>query len=445
MFQKPNPESTKLGFIDIFAGAGGLSLGLLNAGWEGILAIEKSPMAFETLEFNLINQKIGPSFQWPTWLPIKAFSVQDFIQSYTDHLEELNGIPLLAGGPPCQGFSRAGRRQNDDERNRLFEDYLSMVDAISPQMLLIENVTGFTETFERPERAESDTETPEKGFNADEELRSQLHFMGYTTFTHNALMAKDFGVPQSRPRYILIGIKNSLLNKVDKIVNPFETLNSLKSDFLERHGLATDRAISLKEAISDLLKVHGYIPCIEPNMTKFSQGQFGPVEGKYQELMRVRRDGTLIAERTVADSHRFVNHKSNTVERLKKILSDIPAGKRLSKAEVEELNLNKHRIARLSADAPCHTLTGTPDDMVHYCEPRILTVREYARIQSFPDWFEFKSNYTTGGKRRRVEVPRYTQAANAVAPLLAQVLGETLLRIYRELTQEELTITMKVS
>jgi DNA (cytosine-5)-methyltransferase 1 len=88
--------------------------------------------------------------------------------------------------------------------------------------------------------------------------------------------------------------------------------------------------------------------------------------------------------------------------------------------------MRKKTIIPLNGDTQCPTLTTLPDDYIHYCEPRILTVREYARIQSFPDWFEFKSTYTTGGRHRRQEVPRYTQAANAVPPLFAELCGHVL-------------------
>jgi DNA (cytosine-5)-methyltransferase 1 len=81
----------------------------------------------------------------------------------------------------------------------------------------------------------------------------------------------------------------------------------------------------------------------------------------------------------------------------------------------------------LDGAKPSHTLTTLPDDLLHYSEPRILTVRELARLQSFPDWFEFRGKYTTGGKRRRHECPRYTQVGNAVPPLVAQALGNVLM------------------
>ena len=88
-----------------------------------------------------------------------------------------------------------------------------------------------------------------------------------------------------------------------------------------------------------------------------------------------------------------------------------------------KFNLKKQVIVPLAGDKPCNTLTTLPDDYIHYSEPRILTVREYARIQTFDDTFEFKDNYTTGGTRRREQVPRYTQGGNAVPPLFAELAG----------------------
>jgi len=89
-------------FIDVFAGAGGLSLGLMMAGWRGLFAVEKSPMAFQTLKYNLVDQNNGPQFDWPDWLPIEAIDIQTLLEKYREQLEQLQGIPLLAGGPPCQ-------------------------------------------------------------------------------------------------------------------------------------------------------------------------------------------------------------------------------------------------------------------------------------------------------------------------------------------------------
>ena len=97
------------------------------------------------------------------------------------------------------------------------------------------------------------------------------------------------------------------------------------------------------------------------------------------------------------------------------------------------LGNKKTSVVVLHPNRPSHTLTSLPDDLIHYAEPRILTVREYARLQSFPDWFVFRGKYTTGGEKRVLECPRYTQVANAVAPFVAEALGLTLGRLLAEL------------
>ena len=98
-------------------------------------------------------------------------------------------------------------------------------------------------------------------------------------------------------------------------------------------------------------------------------------------------------------------------------------GKRIDGHARKEWNIKQRGITVLNPDAISPTITGHPDDYLHYCEPRIMTVRECARIQSFPDWYEIKKKYTTGGKMRKIEVPRYTQIGNAIPPLFAELAG----------------------
>ncbi len=418
-------ETTVPTFIDVFAGAGGLSLGLMMAGWKGLFAVEKSPMAFQTLKYNLVDQKNGPQFDWPDWLPIEAIDIQTLLEKYQEQLKQLEGIPLLAGGPPCQGFSAAGKRQYDDERNLLFEQYLELVKLVKPLMLLIENVQGFAKSFTKTERGGNGKQIQEKDFNADKELRRRLiEEMDYVPFKHYIVKAKDFGVPQLRPRYLLIAVRKELLLHAP-LLDPFNILLGMREKFLSERGLPVDREVTLQEAISDLERAHGDIECIEPGMSNFRQGVYGPIQeqNSYQKLMRQRRNGDPIEAGQVADSHRFVNHTPEVEARFGRIISEFRPGIQLSSEERKKLGLNKHRIAPLAPNEACHTLTSLPDDLVHYSEPRIPTVREYARIQSFPDWFEFKAKYTTGDKHRREQVPRYTQLANAVPPLLAEAMG----------------------
>ena len=107
----------------------------------------------------------------------------------------------------------------------------------------------------------------------------------------------------------------------------------------------------------------------------------------------------------------------------------IPAGKNIEREILLEAGVKKHYFAILDKDKPSRTISTLPDDILHYSEPRILTVRENARLQSFPDWFEFRGKYTTGGQRRKFECPRYTQVGNAVAPRFAEFLGQFLMRL----------------
>src|SRR5712692_3406606 len=191
----------RLRFGDVFAGCGGLSLGLLNAGWIGQFAIEKNQDAFNTFAKNLIDGK-HHSFAWPKWLPRKASTTATFLRKYTAQLAKLRGkIDLLAGAPPCQGYSLAGRRLYSDPRNSLFRQYLEIVRKIEPRLLLVENVQGFSFPFKN-------TGNGHKKHRAYSEiLRKELEGLGYTVFSE-LVDFSEFGVPQNRNRFILVAIKN---------------------------------------------------------------------------------------------------------------------------------------------------------------------------------------------------------------------------------------------
>ncbi len=134
------------------------------------------------------------------------------------------------------------------------------------------------------------------------------------------------------------------------------------------------------------------------------------------------REGKLLKNK-IADSHRFAKHKPETVEKFQYILNNAQANKNIPDSIKEKYNLKKRTVVPLCGKLPTPTLTTLPDDYIHYSEPRILTVREYARIQSFPDSYEFKGKYTTGGDMRKSDVPRYTQIGNAIPPLFAEQAG----------------------
>ena len=147
LYSYMNKNNKKGVYIDLFSGCGGFSLGLGNAGWQGIFAVEKDEMAFETFKHNLIDGNYK-HFDWPKWLPQKATTIQTLLKNYKVELTSLSGkVDLIAGGPPCQGFSLAGRRDPNDQRNNLSNQYIKMVKLISPKYIVLENVRGFNATF----------------------------------------------------------------------------------------------------------------------------------------------------------------------------------------------------------------------------------------------------------------------------------------------------------
>jgi DNA (cytosine-5)-methyltransferase 1 len=388
-------------YIDIFAGCGGLSLGLYQSGWEGLFAVEKDYMAFKTLSHNLIEK--AKHFCWPKWLPVSHHDIDEILIEYRDKLCGLQGtVDLVAGGPPCQGFSMAGRRRECDKRNRLIHSYIEFVELVKPKVILFENVKGFTQGFKKNDK---------RGIPYSEIVLNGLKEIGYTDAKGQLIDFSDYGVPQKRERYIIIG---TLARNGD---NFFDHLHKKKGLYLKGKGLKSK--VGVGAAICDLLKSSDLVDC--PDKRGFKSGLYSSCKNSYQEYLRLNIENEIIP-----DSHRFVNHRADAIRIYQKLLKHAERNVNIGGKLKEKYGITKRNITVLDSKQPSPTLLSIPDDYVHYCEPRVLTVREYARIQSFPDWFEFKGNYTTGGKRRAMEVPRYTQIANAIPPLFAEYAGTIL-------------------
>jgi DNA (cytosine-5)-methyltransferase 1 len=393
--------NTVFTYIDVFAGCGGLSLGLSNAGWQGLFAIEKDPMAFETLSHNLIEK--GAHFRWPDWLPRQEHDIDEMIRSYRDEVKSLQRkVDLVAGGPPCQGFSVAGRRRETDKRNRLIHSYIDFVRIIRPKVVFFENVKGFTMGFRKGD---------EVGDPYSDHVVKALKELGYQDANGKVIDFAAFGVPQRRRRFILVASLDGSTKDF------FSRLENNRTSFLGKKGLRTH--IGILTAISDLERTHGEVD--SPDTKRFKAGLYSCARNNYQRFLR---GGSPKAD--APDSHRFVNHTKSAIATFRKLLSSGTRDVKLSEEERTRFGLRKRNTVVLGRTSPTPTLMSIPDDYVHYSEPRILTVREYARLQSFPDWFEFKGAYTTGGKRRACQVPRYTQIANAIPPLFAEQVGVTL-------------------
>lgn len=386
--------------IDLFAGCGGLSTGLHLAGWQGLFAVERNPAAFSTLKANLIDARAH--FAWPNWLPIGAWDIQTLLAEHAARLAKLKGrVDLVVGRPPCQGFSTAGRRIEGDGRNQLVHSYLDFVRIVKPRAILFENVRGFTMKFKA---------SAEAGLDYSRMVTDELRKLGYPDARGQLIDMSDYGVPQRRQRFIVIATRDGVANNV------FHALPGICADYLESHGIP--RRNGVRSALSDLQQRHGTRPCLDSR--GFSSGITSCANTALQRHLR------LNPSPHTPDSHRFVNHTEEVEEVFQRLLANAPRNRCIMGTAREPFGLKKRSVTVLDGLKPAPTITTIPDDFVHYSEPRVMTVRECARLQTFPDWFEFKGPYTTGGKLRVQQTPRYTQVGNAVPPLFATIAGLSL-------------------
>lgn len=430
-------------FIDLFAGCGGLSLGLLNAGFTGLFAIEKNPDAFNSLKSNLVtpSQFLTNSFKWDnSKIPLKNHDIHQLLEDKSEFLSNLGHkqiVDLVVGGPPCQGFSTAGRRDPDDPRSQLVYDYLKVVNLVQPKYIIMENVKGITY------KIKSDSPSPAH------EIKLKLIELGYLpiTFIEDASI---WGVPQQRIRFILIGIRfdqiNSQLNtlhtnEILELSNQFSPIVKNKLEefaykFKKLKGLPI--IVNVGDAIHDLKtqskskRTHPQINATDINSKLFFQIASRNIINNNPYIGLMRKG---LKEDYLPSGLRLANHNENTLRKFSKILQDVDCPEQktkynlrrrttLPKSYLENEIFTKKLITKvLDVNQPASTVTTVPEDMLHYDEPRILTVREFSRLQSFPDWYNFHGSYTTGGQRRKHSCPKYTQVGNAVPPLMAEGLA----------------------
>ena len=206
--------------MDLFSGCGGLSLGLHAAGFKCIAAIEAHPDAFETYRVNLIETDlVGDG--WPEWLDVAPCDLVKLVDEGRDDLAGLCGeVDLIAGGPPCQGFTTNGRRDPDDPRSTMVNGYLDVVDLVRPRLVLLENVRGFVSMRDS------------SGVTYAEVVRRRLEGLGYEVWDE-VIVASDWGVPQRRPRYLCVAATRGSLPGI----HPFERLRTARRGFLQERDL----------------------------------------------------------------------------------------------------------------------------------------------------------------------------------------------------------------
>lgn len=337
----------------MFASCGGLSCGFVQAGFNVIAGIDNDPVALQTFAANHKHSKA---------LQLDLYD-KDSISCIA---KEIGNVPVdvVIGGPPCQGFSLTGTRNFEDKRNRL---YLSMLDAVRyfrPKAFLIENVAGMATLY---------------GGIVKDEILKLFDELGYDV-TYKVVCSADYGVPQIRKRLIFVGIRKDL-GKQYKFPTPL---------------LTPDRYVTCMEALSDL-------PSLED--------ETGTEESQYEKLPTSEYQKHLRLDNNTLYNHVKTIHSQHVID----VISQVPDGGNYKDLPDGVGDSRRFHVAwtRYSSKKPSNTIDTGHRNHFHYKYNRIPTVRENARLQSFPDDFRFLGTRTQ----------QYKQVGNAVPPLMAKALA----------------------
>lgn len=422
-------KERSLKVIDLFAGCGGLSLGLEQAGFETVFVNELNDHARATY-----IQNRATTHQWLTEPGFHSADVKEMVLSakYLPALEKRlhetfriahGELDLLVGGPPCQGFSGIGHRRSysvEKEQlpsNHLFQDMAAIVHRLRPRAFLFENVRGLLHA--RWNSAGS------KGEIWTEVLNTFKRIPGYSV-AFSLVYAKDYGVPQNRPRVLMVGLRDDIAKR---LASGEDSDDAIARGYLPR---PTGGAPNLIDLLGDLVDPEyenggATTRYPEPARTKIQKHLRTPPQGG-----RPLRKGDPVTE------HEYSRHSQQILAKFRAMHASggsVPRKFRTKKFAQRVLP------AEWGPTGPTITATSLPDDYVHFSQPRVLTVREWARLQMFPDWYRFAGKRTTGGIRRAGnpregiydrEVPKYTQIGNAVPVGLAYEVGVHLGRVLRD-------------
>ena len=345
--------------LDLFCGAGGLSCGFERNAFEVVKAIDFAKHAVETYNFNRKE---------------KVAEVKDIKEIDDDYLKTLGTIDGIIGGPPCQGFSTAGDRIIDDERNVLYREYFKILEHVNPKFFLIENVVGIL-TFAKG------------AIVAD--IHKRANDLGYEIFME-VLNTQDYGIPQVRRRVIFVGIKKELIHG--------------KFEFPKANGIT----VTIEEAIGDL-------PSLDKgeDNTKYNKDPLT----EYQKYIR---NGSIELHNHMQSAH---------TEAVKEAISLVPEGGDMRDIPEEKRGgRNYHALLRkMDRKKPSLCIDTGHRTYFHYEELRVPSVRESARLQSFKDDYVF-----IGPKQEQ-----YKQVGNAVPPILAELISMQIQQYLQEVEINE--------
>ena len=349
--------------LDLFSGAGGLSRGFYDAGYDVVLGVDFDEAALRTFKENHGSAEA---------MKLDLFDHSN-IDVIINFLKEKDiKLDVLVGGPPCQGFSVAGPRDMNDKRNTLYTAMVKLAERVKPQVVVLENVPGMIQT---------------NGGIGAKRVVEDFAKIGYR-MVPKLLYAPDYGLPQIRKRVFFVGLRDSS----EDFVFPAPTVDK-------------NHYVTCEEAIGDL-------PSLQTDDGEIIYGDdiqdyTMPAQNEYQKKMR-------------AHSEKVQNHiGSIPIEKTKHMISLVPEGKNYKALPEEYQGIYKYHeaLTRYHSKKPSNTINTGHRSHFHYKWNRIPTVRESARLQSFPDDFIFYGNKSE----------QYRQVGNAVPPMLGQVVAEALI------------------
>ncbi|MDB2614184.1 DNA cytosine methyltransferase [Chlamydiales bacterium] len=342
----------KFTVIDLFSGCGGFSYGFQEAGFQVILGVDNTEIALKTFKKNHFGSK--------TLLfdLHEDSSIDRLVESTSD-----NVIDVIIAGPPCQGFSLTGTRNENDKRNSLFNAVFKLAKKVKPKALIIENVPGLLNLYNGKAKKEIIQLCEEMGYNCNPQI----------------LYAPDYGIPQIRKRVFFVAIK--------KTMGFFE---------FPKPSHQIDEYIGCEDAIGDLPDL----------VTDLGNDELSYDKKPFSQYQKAMRNGN-----TVLRNHLGTRHTEHVIN----VISQVPEGgnhKDLPPG-VGDSRIFNEAWTRYHSKKPSKTIDTGHRNHFHYKWNRVPSVRENARLQSFPDEFIFLGNKTQ----------QYRQVGNAVPPLLGKVLG----------------------
>lgn len=385
--QEEASKKNKYSLVDFFCGAGGLSLGFLQQGFNVKLANDIEDVCIETYKYN------HPE------LPSSKL-IQGDIKEIVDHIDDYvdQEIDIVVGGPPCQGFSEANRqRVIDDPRNKLYKYYVKAVEKITPKFVVMENVKGMLKVAEQV-------------IEDYESLKISKNGKVYSyKVAYRILNSQNFSVAQSRERLIYIAIRNDVM--IDKNVTPEKVFKEIEASYEgRRHFTLQDALNDIKALDAPRIKNTNEIDS-ETTGKKIDINTFENNDNMYLKLINQGRDIPYL-----------FNHKARYVSDVNyEIYKRLNPGDDATDEKISDIMPYAHRnhcfkdkYYKLIADRPCRTITAhlrmDCHSHIHPSQIRAITPREAARIQSFPDDYLFLGAY----------LKTYMQVGNAVPPMMAR-------------------------